>query len=259
MEDHAETARTCMIDLYYYTSPNARKALIMLEEIGLPYALRWVDITRGEQYEPSFIAISPNSRIPALVDHDGPGGRRVELFESGAILLYLAEKSGKLLPADPIARLEAIKWLFWQTSSQGPLLGQAAHFVSHAQKRGIQAEYAVERYRNEAERLYGVLERRLEGRAWIADEYSIADIAAFPWVRVAKGQGVELERYPRVKQWCEAIAARPAARKKPEQDAATLAAAKSGYYEDKAWELLFGGKRPAAGPELYAESSHRRR
>src|SRR5207344_559447 len=208
-------------------SPNARKALIMLEEIGLPYVLRWVDITRGEQFEPAFIAVSPNSRIPALVDHDGPGGRQVELFESGAILLYLAEKSGMLLPTDPIARLEAIKWLFWQTSSQGPLLGQAAHFVSHAQRRGIESEYAVERYRSEAQRLYSVLEQRLDGRTWIADEYSIADIAAFPWVRVAKGQGVEVDRYPRVKQWCEAIAARPAARRKPAQDAATLAAAKS--------------------------------
>ena len=237
-----------MIDLYYYTSPNARKALIMLEEVGLPYALRWVDITQGDQYEPGFVAISPNSRIPALVDHDGPGGRRVELFESGAILLYLAEKSGRLLPADPLGRLEAIKWLFWQTSSQGPLLGQAAHFVSHAQHRGINVEYAVERYRNEAERLYGVLEQRLEGRDWISGEYSIADIAAFPWVRVAKGQGVDIDRYPRVKQWCEAIAARPAARKKPQQDAAALAAAKSGHYQDRTWDLLFGGKRAGAGP-----------
>jgi GST-like protein len=237
-----------MIDLYYYTSPNARKVLIMLEEVGLPYALRWVDITRGGQYEPDFVAISPNGKIPALVDHDGPGGRSVELFESGAILLYLAEKSGRLLPADPLDRLEAIKWLFWQTSSQGPLLGQAAHFVSHAQRRGIHIEYAVERYRNEAERLYYVLEQRLEGRAWIAGEYSIADIAAFPWVRVAKGQGVDLERYPRVKEWCEAIAARPAARKKPQQDAATLAAAKTTYYEDRTWDVLFGGKRAKADP-----------
>jgi len=237
-----------MIDLYYYTSPNARKVLIMLEEVGLPYALRWVDITRGDQYEPDFVAISPNSRIPALVDHDGPDGRRVELFESGAILMYLAEKSGRLLPADPLDRLDAIKWLFWQTSSQGPLLGQAAHFVSHAQQRGIRVEYAVERYRNEAERLYSVLEQRLEGRTWVAGEYSIADIAAFPWVRVAKGQGVDLERYPRVKQWCEAIAARPAARKKPLQDAATLAAAKTAYYEDRTWDVLFASKRAKSDP-----------
>jgi len=237
-----------MIDLYYYTSPNARKVLIMLEEVGLPYALRWVDITRGGQYEPGFVGISPNGKIPALVDHDGPSGRRVELFESGAILLYLAEKSGRLLPADPLDRLEAIKWLFWQTSSQGPLLGQATHFVSHAQRRGIHVEYAIERYRNEAERLYCVLEQRLAGRAWIAGEYSIADIAAFPWVRVAKGQGVELERYPRVKEWSEAIAARPAARKKPQQDAATLAAARTAYYEDRTWDVLFRGQRAKVDP-----------
>ena len=237
-----------MIDLYYYTSPNARKALIMLEEVGLPYALRWVDITRGDQYEPGFVTISPNSRIPALVDHDGPGGRRVELFESGAILLYLAEKSGQLLPPDPLDRIDVIKWLFWQTSSQGPLLGQAAHFVSHAQQRGIHVEYAVERYRNEAERLYSVLEQRLEGRDWIAGDYSIADIAAFPWVRVAKGQGVDIDRYPRVKQWCEAIAARPAARKKPEQDVAARAAARSGYYQEQTWDLLFRGKPAGSGP-----------
>ncbi len=168
----------------------------------------------------------------------------VTLFESGAILLYLAEKTGRLLPTDPLRRFNVIQWLFWQTSSQGPLLGQAAHFVSHAASRGIDAQYAVERYRREAWRLYGVLEGRLVGRDYIDDEFSIADIAAFPWVRVAKGQGVTLDDFPNVKRWCDAIAQRPSARKKVERDEATKQAAKSNYYTDETWNVLFGGQKP---------------
>jgi GST-like protein len=156
--------QTQMIELYYYTSPNARKALMMLEEVGLPYAVRWTDISAGDQHSDAYAAINPNRKIPALVDPDGPGGRSITLFESGAILLYLAEKTGRLLPADPLRRWSVIKWLFWQTSSQGPLLGQAAHFVSHAANRGIDVQYAVDRYRNEAVRLYGVLDSQLAGR-----------------------------------------------------------------------------------------------
>jgi GST-like protein len=232
-----------MIDLYYYTSPNARKALIMLEETGLPYRVNWVDITAGEQFAPEYLAISPNNKVPAIVDSDGPEGRPIALFESGAILLYLAEKSGRLLPAAPHERYEVVKWLFWQTSSQGPMLGQAAHFVSHAQKRGIKADYAVERYRAEASRLYEVLEHRLDGRDAICDEFSIADIAAFPWVRVAKGQGIDLDHYPNVKRWSEAIATRPAAQKKLDRDTGTKAAAKTKYYDDATWQVLFGGRR----------------
>ena len=242
-----------MIDLYYYTSPNARKALIMLEEVGLPYRVQWVDITAGDQHEQAYARINPNGKIPALSDDDGPGGRPVVLFESGAILLYLAEKTGRLIPADPIDRLNVIKWLFWQTSSQGPMLGQAAHFVSHASQRGIDVEYAVERYRNEARRLYGVLEGQLAAQDFICGQFSIADIAAFPWVRVAKGQGVRIEDFPRVEQWCATIAARPSARKKLDRDAATLAAAKTGYYDDATWTKLFGstaGRSPtAASPQ----------
>lgn len=238
-----------MIDLYYYTSPNARKALMMLEEVGLPYRVQWVDLTAGDQHDEAYARINPNAKIPALSDDDGPGGRAVTLFESGAILLYLAEKTGRLIPADPVVRLNVIQWLFWQTSSQGPLLGQAAHFVSHAAQRGIAADYAVERYRNEACRLYGVLERQLDGQDFICGEFSIADIAAFPWVRVAKGQGVRIEDFPRIERWCASIAARPSAKKKLDRDAATLAAAKTGYYDDKTWKALFGnsaGRSPAA-------------
>jgi GST-like protein len=234
-----------MIDLYYYTSPNARKALMMLEELALPYQVQWIDISAGDQHSDEYARINPNRKIPALVDHDGPGGRPLVLFESGAILLYLAEKTGRLLPQDPMRRWNVIKWLFWQTSSQGPLLGQAAHFVSHAAGRGIDVAYAVERYRNEASRLYGVLESQLADREYLDGEFSIADIAAFPWVRVAKGQGVILEEYPSVKRWCDAIAERPSAKKKLERDQATLDAAKTGYYTDDTWNLLFGGRSGA--------------
>ncbi len=228
--------------MFYYTSPNARKVLIMLEEVGLPYAVRWVDLTNGEQFAPDFLRVSPNGKVPAIVDHDGPGGRPVALFESGAILLYLAEKTGRLLPADPLARCEVLKWLFWQTSSQGPLLGQAAHFVSHAARRGIADAYAVERYRGEAHRLYGVLDRQLAGREYVAGDYSIADIACFPWVRVARGQGVDVAEFRHVVRWSECVAARPAAQKRLDRDQATKDAAKTRYYDDRTWELLFGGK-----------------
>lgn len=236
-----------MIELYYYTSPNARKALMMLEETGLSYRVHWVDISAGEQHTEAYGHVNPNRKIPAIVDDEGPGGRPVTVWESGAVLLYLAEKSGRLLPAEPAQRWQAIQWLFWQTSSQGPLLGQAAHFVSHAANRGIQVDYAVQRYRGEAERLYGVLEGRLQGREWIVDAFSVADIAAYPWVRVAKGQGVDLARYPNVQRWCDAVAARPSAQKKLERDAATREAAKTKYYDDATWKTLFGnaGAAPA--------------
>jgi GST-like protein len=238
-----------MIELYYYTSPNARKALMMLEEVGLPYAVRWTDISAGDQHSEAYGAINPNRKIPALVDPDGPGGQSITLFESGAILLYLAEKTGRLLPAEPLRRWNVIKWLFWQTSSQGPLLGQAAHFVSHAASRGIDVQYAVDRYRNEAARLYGVLDSQLAGRDYIDDDLSIADLAVFPWVRVAKGQGVDLDRFPSVRRWCDVMAERPSARKKLERDDATKQAAKTNYYTDETWNLLFGNPacdRPTA-------------
>ncbi len=242
-----------MIDFYCYTSPNARKVLLMLEETGLPYRVVWVDIAAGEQFAPGYEAVNPNSRIPAIVDHDGPAGRPLALFESGAILNYLAEKSGMLLPSDPAARHDVLSWLFWQTSSQGPLLGQAAHFVSHAQSRGIEADYAVERYRNEATRLYDVLDRRLAGRAHICGDYSVADVAAFPWVRVAKGQGIEIKRYPQVARWSDSIAARPAAAKRLDRDAAAKAAAKTTYHDDATWRILFGGKRAPMPPATESE------
>ncbi|MFO0998589.1 MAG: glutathione S-transferase N-terminal domain-containing protein [Alphaproteobacteria bacterium] len=227
-----------MIDLFYYPTPNTRKIVMMLEEIGLPYRIVSVDITAGEQFTPAFSAISPNNRVPAIVDPDGPAGRPVAVFESGAILLYLAEKSGKLLPRDAERRLDALTWLFWQTSSQGPLVGQAVHFVSYAPRRGIDLPYAVERYRGEAERLYGVLDRRLDARDFIVDEFSIADIAAFPWCRVAKGHGIDIDAYPNVKRWVERIADRPSARVKP--PVPTDAAGRpDAFVSDAAWKTLF--------------------
>jgi GST-like protein len=238
-----------MIELYYYTSPNARKVLMMLEEVGLPYEVRWIDISTGDQHDEAYALVNPNRKIPALIDSEGPNGQPLALFESGAILLYLAEKTGRLLPVDPARRWNVIKWLFWQTSSQGPLLGQAAHFVSHAANRGIDVQYAVDRYKGEANRLYGVLESQLQDRGYLDNEFSVADIAAFPWVRVAKGQGVRLDDFPRVKHWCDAIAERPSARKKLERDEATRQAARTGYYTDETWKVLFGGHaggRPAS-------------
>ncbi|PBC51906.1 glutathione S-transferase [Rhodococcus sp. ACS1] len=203
-----------MIDLYYYTSPNVRKVLIALEELGLDYQIVWTDISEGDQFESEYVEINPNSKVPAIVDHDGPGGRRLAIFESGAILLYLAEKTGRLLPEDPIARQEVLCWLFWQVANQGPMAGQAAHFVSHAPKQGIDNPYARNRYAGEVARLYRVMDDRLADREYLAGEYSIADIATFPWTRVAAGHGVDVADYPNVKAWADRISARPAAKVK---------------------------------------------
>ena len=220
-----------------------------LEELGLPYRVRWTDISAGDQHTDDYRRINPNGKVPALVDQDGPDGNPITLFESGAILLYLAEKTGCLLPSDPTRRWNVIQWLFWQTSSQGPLLGQAAHFVSHAANRGIDVQYATGRYQSEATRLYAVLETHLGSREYIDDELSVADFAIFPWVRVAKGQGVSLEDFPAVKRWCEKIAARPSAKKKLDRDDATKLAAKTGYYSDQTWRILFAGQ---SGPGAVA-------
>ncbi|MGA2552717.1 MAG: glutathione S-transferase N-terminal domain-containing protein [Burkholderiaceae bacterium] len=239
-----ENSREAAIRLFYYTSPNARKVLMMLEEVGLEYEVHWVDISAGDQHLASYGTINPNRKVPALVDLCGPEGKPITLFESGAILLYLAEKTGRLLPSDTLRRWNVIRWLFWQTSSQGPLLGQAAHFVSHAANRGLDVAYAAERYRREAHRLYEVLDAQLGGREFIDGELSIADLAIFPWVRVAKGQGVDIVDFPNVRRWCEAIATRPSARKKLDRDETTKLAAKTEYYTDETWNRLFGGHSP---------------
>ena len=196
-----------MIDLYTWGTPNGRKVSIMLEETGLAYRVRAVDITKGEQSAPEFVAVNPNSKIPAIVDHDGPGGKPFSLFESGAILIYLAEKTGRFLPADPRGRYETLQWLMFQMGGFGPMLGQAHHFRRFAPET---VPYAVERYTKETRRLYGVLETRLAQAEYVAGAYSIADMALWPWTQRADWQGIDLADFPRVKRWSDAVATRPA-------------------------------------------------
>jgi GST-like protein len=192
-----------MIDLYTWTTPNGRKASIALEEMGLPYKAHAIDISKDEQFAPAFLKISPNNRIPAIVDND----TGMSLFESGAILIYLADKTGKLLPKQGEDRYRVIEWLMWQMGGPGPMLGQVHHFVKY--NKGKSA-YAEERYSKEAQRLYGVLDRRLEGRDFVAGDYSIADIAIWPWISRFEWQEVDLNKFPNVKRWYTTIAARPA-------------------------------------------------
>jgi GST-like protein len=192
-----------VIDLYTWTTPNGRKASIALEELGLPYEVHAININNQEQFTPEFLKISPNNRIPAIVDRDN--GQT--LMESGAILIYLADKTGKLLPKSGDARYRVIEWLMWQMGGLGPMLGQAHHFLKYNVGK---APYAEERYSKEAHRLYGVLDRRLKGREFVADDYSIADISIWPWISRFQWQQVDLNQYPEVKRWYETIAKRPA-------------------------------------------------
>lgn len=196
-----------MIDLYTAGTPNGHKASIMLEELGLPYSVVHVDITKGDQFRPEFLALNPNNKIPVIVDHEGPGGGPYTVFESGAILIYLAEKTGRLLPTEPRRRYDTLQWLMFQKGGVGPMLGQNHHFRNYAPEV---IPYAVERYTNEAHRLYGVLDGRLAKVEYLAGDYSIADIATFPWIRPHKRQGVALEDFANVKRWFDAIAQRPA-------------------------------------------------
>ena len=197
-----------MIDLYYWTTPNGHKITMFLEETGLPYRIVPVDIGSGAQFEPAFLAISPNNRIPAIVDHAPlDGGGPLSVFESGAILLYLAEKTGKLLPADLRGRVEATQWLIWQVAGLGPMAGQNHHFARYAPEK---IPYAIERYVKETNRLYGVLNQRLGDRSYLAGEYSIADIACYPWIVPYQAQGQRLEQFPNLKRWFEGIRERPA-------------------------------------------------
>ena len=228
-----------MIDLYYYKSPNGRKILIALEEMELPYQVHWVDIAAGAQHTPDFRKISPAGKIPAIVDREGPKGP-LSLFESGAILIYLAEKTGKLLPPGR-GRFGALSWLSWQVGQQGPMLGQAAHFFSHARANGVDIPYAIDRYVGEARKCYDVMERQLRGNEWIAGDFSIADIALFPWTRVAKGQGVDIKNFPNVKRWSDAIAARPSAQVKPQIETERGQGAGRAYTDEAAKAALFGG------------------
>ncbi len=197
-----------MIDFYYWPTPNGHKVTLFLEEAGLPYALKPVNIGKGEQFAPAFLAISPNNRMPAIVDREpADGGAPISVFESGAILLYLAEKTGKFLSPDLRIRVATLEWLFWQVGGLGPMAGQNHHFSGYAPEK---IPYAIERYVKETNRLYGVLDGRLADRPFVAGDYSIADMAIYPWIVPYKNQGQDLDDFPHLKRWFEAIAARPA-------------------------------------------------
>ncbi len=223
-----------MIDLYSWPTPNGHKVHILLEELDLPYRIHGVNIGTGEQFKPEFLRISPNNKIPALVDPDGPGGTPITLFESGAMLIYLAEKTGRFLPASGTARYTTLQWLMWQMGGLGPMLGQAHHFRIYAPEK---IDYAVGRYTNEAKRLYGVMDARLASSTYLAgDDYTIADMAAFPWCRSASNQGVDWADYPHAKRWFDAIAARPAV----QRGLAVLAEQRKPLLDEQARQNLFG-------------------
>jgi GST-like protein len=223
-----------MIEVYSWPTPNGHKVHIMLEECGLPYRVIPVDIGSGAQFASNFLAISPNNKIPAIVDPEGPDGQAISLFESGAILLYLASKTGRFLPTSTTAKYEVLQWLMFQMGGVGPMLGQTHHFRIYAPEK---IEYAINRYSNEAKRLYGVINKRLASSKYLGGaEYSIADIATFPWLRSWKNQGVELSDYPHLKGWFDEMAARPAVQRGVE----VLAQQRKPLVTDSAREVLFG-------------------
>ena len=228
-----------MIDLYYWPTPNGWKISIALEEMELPYRTLPVNIGRGEQFEPEFLAISPNNRMPAIVDHEPEGGSGpVSVFESGAILLYLADKSGLFLPRDLRGRVEVTEWLMWQMGGLGPMLGQNHHFRIYASESH---QYAVDRYTKETNRLYGVLDKRLEGREYICGDYSIADMACWPWIVPHERQGQSLNDFPHVNRWYEKMKTRPGVRRGFD----VLKEVRGAKMDDQAKSLLFG--QTAAG------------
>ncbi len=223
-----------MIDVYSWATPNGHKVHIMLEECGLPYRVHAINIGAGDQFQPEFLKISPNNKIPALVDSEGPDGQPISLFESGAILLYLAAKTGKFLPVGDRAKYEVLQWLMFQMGGVGPMLGQTHHFRIYAPEK---IEYAINRYTNETKRLYGVMDKQLTTHRYIAgDDYTIADIAIFPWLRSWQNQGIDWADYPRLKTWFDAIATRPAVMRGVQ----VLADQRKPLVDDKAREMMFG-------------------
>ncbi len=223
-----------MIDVYTWPTPNGHKVHIMLEECGLAYQAHAIDIGAGDQFKAEFLAISPNNKIPAIVDSDGPDGKPISMFESGAILLYLAGKTGKFLPTSTRDKYEVLEWLMFQMGGVGPMLGQTHHFRIYAPEK---IEYAVNRYTNEAKRLYGVMNKRLQSNKFIAGKsYSIADIAIYPWLRSWQNQGIDWADYPQLKAWFDAIDARPAVKR----GVAVLADRRKPLSGDKERSILFG-------------------
>ena len=231
-----------MIDVWTWPTPNGHKVHIALEELGLPYHVIPINIGKGDQFKSEFLAITPNHRIPAIVDHDGPGGKTVEIFESGAILIYLSEKTGgKLIPTDPTGRYSCLQWLMFQMGGVGPMFGQYNHFANYANDK---IPYAIERYTNEVARLHRVLDKRLSEAAYLAGEtYSMADIATFPWIRHPNRRNVDLSDYPNVKRWHDAIAARPAVQRGVEVLSENQ---RKGAMTDAEKEVMFGKTQFAA-------------
>jgi GST-like protein len=228
-----------MIDVYSWATPNGHKVHIMLEECGLPYAAHAVDISAGEQFSPEFLTISPNNRIPAITDPDGPDGEPISLFESGAILLYLAGKTGRFLPRSTRGKYQALQWLMFQMAGVGPMLGQTHHFRAYAPEK---VEYAINRFSNEARRLYGVMDKQLATNDYIAGkEYTIADMAVWPWLRSHERQGIDLGEFPNVKAWFEAIGNRPAV----QRGITVLADRRKPELDQAAREILFGNTQYA--------------
>jgi GST-like protein len=224
-----------MIDLYTWPTPNGHKVHIMLEECGLAYNVHAIDIGAGDQFKPDFLKISPNNKMPAMVDQDGPGGKPISVFESGAILQYLGEKTGKFFPAEKRKRYDVLQWLMFQMGGIGPMLGQAHHFRGYAPEK---IQYAIDRYTKEANRLYGVLDRQLAGRDWVAaGEYTIADMAIMPWLRSYENQGVVMADYANVQRWFDAINARPAVQKALQ---VLIERRRQGPMDEKTKEMLFG-------------------
>lgn len=230
------------IDLYYWPTPNGKKVTIFLEEVGLPYNLMPVDITAGEQFDEEFLRISPNNKMPAIVDSEGPNGEPISVFESGAILLYLGEKTGRFMPSSPRQRYEALQWLMFQVSSVGPMLGQAHHFRGYAPD---EIPYAVDRYTNEAARLYGVMDSRLSEVEYFVDDYSIVDMAVYPWVASHKRQGQKIEDFPNLRRWYEAMGKRPAVRRAMEVGEELRRPIED--LDEEARDVLFGGRRRTTG------------
>ena len=226
-----------MIDVYFWPTPNGHKVTIALEELRLPYNLIPINIGKGDQFKSEFLKISPNNKMPGMVDPDRPGGKPISIFESGAILIYLAEKTGRLTPTDARGRYNVLEWLMFQMASVGPMLGQAHHFRRYAPE---QIQYAIDRYTNEAKRIYSVIDKRVGDVPYLAVEYSIADIATYPWLKLHKLQGQRLEDFPNLKRWYEAIEARPAVQK----GMAVMAGGPALQPNDKeTFSVLFGAKQ----------------
>ncbi|MCX2696023.1 MULTISPECIES: glutathione binding-like protein [Ochrobactrum] len=227
------------IELYYWPTPNGFKISIMLEELGVPYEVKYVNIGKGDQFQPDFLKIAPNNRMPAIIDPEGPGGEPISVFESGAILQYLGRKFGKFYPADERKRVAVDEWLMWQMGGLGPMSGQAGHFRVYAPEK---VQYGIDRYTNEVNRLYGVLDRQLEGKDYIAGEYSIADMASIGWINAYKNFDQKLEDFPNLKRWHETMNARPAVQRglvvgKEERERALASANK-----EEEQKVLFGQK-----------------